>query len=215
MYKAVIFDLDGTLFDTLPDILAVLNATLKAFDLPTLGVEQAKSFIGNGARELVRLAIGKHNEYRLDEILAAYKVAYAQNDGKLSRFFADEDEALTALKSAGLKLAVFTNKPHQVALKTNRDYFAKYAFDCVLGQTDELPLKPAPDGVYKILEELGVSKSECLFVGDGETDVFTAKNAGVDCVSVLWGYRTREQLKEAGAIRFAQTFSDLKQIVLG
>ncbi len=215
MYKAVIFDLDGTLFDTLPDIQAVLNCTLKKYNLPELSRGQTMSYIGNGAKELVRLAIGKDNEYRLEEILSAYKKEYAANNGELSRFFEGEEEAVCALKARGIKLAVFTNKPHAVALKTNERYFEKFGFDCVLGQTDELPLKPAPDGVYKILKELNVSASDCLFVGDGEADVQTAQNAGLDCVSVLWGYRTKEQLKAAGATRFAQDFAQLQQIVLG
>lgn len=215
MYKAVIFDLDGTLFDTLPDIHAVLNATLEKFALPMLTREQTKSYIGNGAKELVRLAIGKENEYRLEEILVSYRQAYAANDGKLSCFFEGEEQALSAIKSSGIKTAVFTNKPHAVALKTNENYFAKFSFDCILGQTDELPLKPAPDGVYKILQELGVNPRETLFVGDGETDVQTAKNAGLDCISVLWGYRTKEQLKQAGAIKFAENFNKLQCEILG
>lgn len=215
MYKAVIFDLDGTLFDTLPDIQAVLNATLEKFNLPTLTRERTMSFIGNGARELVRLAIGKENEYGLEEILSAYRKAYAENDGKLSCFFKGEEEALLAIKASGVKTAIFTNKPHGVALKTNENYFGQFGFDCILGQTDELPLKPAPDGVYKILNELGVKAEDTLFVGDGETDVQTARNAGLDCISVLWGYRTKEQLGKAGATRFAENFEKLKREILG
>lgn len=215
MYKAVIFDLDGTLFDTLPDIRLVLNATLKKYGLKELRREQILRCIGNGARELVRLAIGKEQEYRLEEILADYRRAYAANDGALSRFFEGEEEALSAIKAAGIKLAVLTNKPHEVALKTNEVYFAKFGFDCVLGDRDGLPLKPAPDGVFKIMKELGVSAGECLFVGDGETDVLTAKNAGINCVSVLWGYRTKEQLQSVGATSFADSFERLQRIIIG
>ena len=215
MYKAVIFDLDGTLFDTLPDIQAVLNATLEKYNLPKLSREKTMSYIGNGAKELVRLAIGGENEYGLEEILASYRKAYAANDGKLSCFFDGEEEAISAIKASGVKLAIFTNKPHGVALKTNENYFAKFGFDFILGQTDELPLKPAPDGVYKILEQLGVSANEALFVGDGETDVQTAENAGLDCVSVLWGYRTREQLEAAGATKFVKNFAQLQREILG
>lgn len=215
MYKAVIFDLDGTLFDTLPDIQSVLNSTLEKFGLPTLDSEQVRSYIGNGARELVRLAIGENNFFRLDEILSYYKKEYEKNDGSLSRFFDGEETFLSELKAEGVKLAVFTNKPHAVALKTNEVYFKRFSFDYILGQTDDLPLKPAPDGVYKILRVLGVDKSQCLFVGDGETDVKTAQNAGMECVSVLWGYRKKEQLRKAGATRFVETFYQLKDIVTG
>lgn len=206
--------MDGTLFDTLPDIRDVLNKTLAHFSLPTLPREKVASFIGNGARELVRLSIGEDNADRLEEILSYYRAEYAKNDGELSRFFEGEEQALKLLSGHGVRLAIFTNKPHNVALKTNEKYFSRFSFDCVLGQNDRLPLKPAPDGVYEILDKLGVEKSGCLFVGDGETDVQTAKNAGVDCVSVLWGYRTKEQLEKAGATRFASDFGGLAQIIL-
>ena len=205
--------MDGTLFDTLPDICEVLNGTLKHFNLPQLTREQVKRYIGNGARELIRLAIGEDNAHRLDEILSHYRKAYAENDGSLSRFFEGEHDVLLKLKQSGIKLAVFTNKPHAVALNTNERYFKSYTFDFILGQTDDLPLKPAPDGVYKIMQSLNVNAGECLFVGDGETDVETAKNAGLDCVCVLWGYRTKEQLESAGGTRFAHSFAELGDMI--
>lgn len=214
MYKAVIFDLDGTLLDSLNDILHVLNIALTHFGLPQITREQAQSYIGNGARELVRLAIGGENSHRLDEILAFYKEKYAQSDNKLARLYDGEDEALTALKDKGVKLAILTNKPHAAAMRSNEVFFKSYTFDRIVGQRDGLPLKPDPQAVYNILEELGVKREECLFVGDGETDVETARNAKVDCVSVLWGYRTKEQLKEAGATRFAENFEKLQHEIL-
>lgn len=215
MYKAVIFDLDGTLLDSLNDILYVLNNTLTHFGLPKISRGAAQSYIGNGARELVRLAIGSEHADRLDEILGYYKEQYAQSDNKLAALFEGEDEALTALKENGVKLAVLTNKPHAAAMRSNDIFFKKYAFDCIVGQTDNAPLKPNPQAVYDIIERLGVKKEECLFVGDGEADVLTAKNAGVDCVSVLWGYRSKEQLKVAGATRFAENFKKLQREILG
>ncbi|MDE6074808.1 MAG: HAD family hydrolase, partial [Clostridia bacterium] len=188
MYKAVIFDLDGTLLDSLNDILAVLNETLKYFGLPQITREQAQSYIGNGARELVHLAIGSDNVDRLNEILAYYKAEYAVSDNKLASLYEGEEEVLYALKERGVKIAILTNKPHAAAMRANGIFFEKFGFDLILGQTDGIALKPAPDAVYKILKELRVKKEECLFVGDGEADVETAKNAGMDCVSVLWGY---------------------------
>ena len=214
MYKAVIFDLDGTLLDSLNDILYVLNDTLTYFGLPQITRAQAQRYIGNGARELVRLAIGGENSDRLDEILGYYKEKYAKSDNGLSRIYDGEDDALKALKSAGVKLAVLTNKPHAAAMRANAIFFEKYGFDCILGQTDGVPLKPDPHAVYRIMEKLGVGKAECLFVGDGETDVETAKNAGLDCVSVLWGYRTKEQLEASGATAFAANFKELVKAVI-
>lgn len=214
MYKAVIFDLDGTLLDSLNDILYVLNNTLTHFGLPQITRMQAQSYIGNGARELVRLAIGAENADRLDEILSYYKEQYAKSDNSLAALFDGEDEVLTALKEKGVKLAILTNKPHAAATKSNSIFFEKYAFGCVYGQKDGAPLKPDPKAVYEILEKLGVKKEECVIVGDGEADVLTAKNSGLDCISVLWGYRSREQLKEAGATRFVENFEKLQREIL-
>ena len=100
-------------------------------------------------------------------------------------------------------------------MRANDIFFKKYGFDSIVGQTDGVPLKPNPQAVHNIIEQLGVKKEECLFVGDGEADVLTAKNAGLVCVSVLWGYRSREQLKEAGATRFAESFEKLQREILG
>lgn len=215
MYKAVIFDLDGTLLDTLNDIVHVLNATLARFSIAPVTYRQATQYIGNGARELVRLAVGAENAHRLDEILTEYRSAYAADNGSHSAPYEGEAETLASLRRRGILLAVLTNKPHDVAVKTDRLFFAKDTFAFVQGQEAGLPLKPAPDGVFRILSALGVKAEECLFVGDGETDVLTARNAGMDCVSVLWGYRTKEQLSAVGAERFARNFGELENYILG
>ncbi|MDE6373074.1 MAG: HAD family hydrolase, partial [Clostridia bacterium] len=194
MYKAVIFDLDGTLIDSLGDILEVLNQTLRRFGLTEVTRVQATEYIGNGARELVRLAIGGENASRLDEILAYYKKAYAACNNRFSTLYGGEKEALTAVRQSGAKLAILTNKPHAVALKTNEQFFKEFRFDLVQGQEDGAPQKPDPLAALSVAERLGVDVRECVIVGDGETDYFTARNSGADCVSVLWGYRSREQL---------------------
>ena len=214
MYKAVIFDLDGTLLDSLNDILAVLNQTLDKFGLPRITREQAQSYIGNGARELVRLAIGSDNADRLDEILAYYKSEYAKSDNGLASLYEGEEEALSALKERGVKLAILTNKPHAAAMRANGIFFEKFAFECVQGQEDGAPLKPSPQSVNCVLDKLGIKVEDCLFVGDGEADIKAAENVGMDCVSVLWGYRTKEQLKAAGAKRFAENFKKLQREIL-
>lgn len=214
MYKAVIFDLDGTLLDSLNDIVAVLNDALKHFGLPPISRGQAQTYIGNGAKELVRLAIGEKNCNRLSEILAYYKDKYSQSDNNYARLYEGEEEALTLLKNAGVKIAVLTNKPHEAALKAEKIFFAKYGFDCVTGQIDGAPLKPDPQTLNEIIKRLGVSRCDCLFVGDGEADVITAKNAGIDCVSVLWGYRTKKQLELSGAEIFAENFTQLTNMIL-
>lgn len=214
MYKAVIFDLDGTLLDSLCDITYVLNKTLEKFGIAEITLEKALTYIGNGARELVRLAIGSENVRRLDEILASYKESYAKSDNSRAKLFVGEREFLENLKSAGVKIAILSNKPHAAAMRAEEVFFGDFHFDCVLGQKDGAPLKPDPAAVETVLKELDVRREDCLFVGDGETDVKTAKNAGMDCVSVLWGYRTRAQLEVAGAKRFAENFDELAEEIL-
>lgn len=214
MYKAVIFDLDGTLLDSLNDILEVLNKTLAHFNLPQITREQGRQFIGNGARELVRRALGEENEGRIDEIMPYFKEKYAQSDNGLSRIYDGEDEALKKLKAAGVKLAILTNKPHAAALHTQSIFFKSYCFDCVLGQKDGAPLKPDPAAVETVLKELNAKREDCVFVGDGEADILAAKNAGLDCISVLWGYRTEEQLTAAGAKVFVENYGQLTDRIL-
>lgn len=214
MYSAVIFDLDGTLLDSLDDILLKLNFTLEKFSLPQVTRAQARSFIGNGARELVRLALGKEREYMLEEVLAFYRTEYAKSNNALSSLYVGEEEALLNLKAHGVKLAILTNKPHAAALKTEEIFFKKFAFCCVQGQEEGFPLKPAPQAVERVLHKLGVSARDCLFVGDGETDIQAAANTGMDCVSVLWGYRSEEQLISAGAGRTVKSFAELEKIIL-
>lgn len=213
MYTAVIFDLDGTLLDSVEDIRFVLNQTLIKYDLPQVTRGQTVAYIGNGAKELVRLAIGDENAERLDVILADYIAAYARSDNPQSKLFDGEREFLHKIKAKGIKSAILTNKPHSAALKANEIFFGGFAFDCIQGQEDGLPLKPAPQSVQRVLDKLGVQSGKCLFVGDGEADIQAAKNVGMDCVSVLWGYRTKEQLSAAGGKIFANNFKELLQII--
>lgn len=214
MYKAIIFDLDGTLLDTSRDINAVLNDVLKHFGLPTVSLSDTIKYVGNGAKELVRRAIGKNNEARLEEINSYYVREFAKCDNKMATIYDGEEHALKAFKANGIKLGILSNKPQSATEHVYDLFFKGFGFDFVQGQKDGIGLKPSPDGVFAALSALGIKKDECLFVGDGETDVLTAKNAGVDGVSVLWGFRAKEQLEEVGATRFVYNFAELEKLVL-
>ena len=213
MIKAVIFDLDGTLLDTSHDIHAVINASLKRFNLPQISYENTLKFVGNGAKKLVERAVGERTDM-LEKAYCDYAERFANCDNMLTCLYPEEAETLKKLKEAGILLAIISNKPQRATERVYDKFLAKFDFNIVLGQTEHYPLKPNPASTNRVLEKLGVTSTECLFVGDGETDVETAKAAKVKCVSVLWGFRTKEQLKEAGADNFAQKFSDIVSFVL-
>ena len=213
MIKAVIFDLDGTLLDTLPDIHDVLNHSLEKFLLPQIGIESTKKFVGNGAKKLVERAVGERAEL-LEIVYKNYSEEFANCFNNLTKMYPYEVETLEKLKAAGVALSILTNKPQRATERVYSKFLEKYGFSIVLGQTEYYPLKPDPTSTFAILEKLKVKKEECIFVGDGDTDIQTAKAAGIKCVSALWGYRTREELFAAGATDFAEDFTELEKYIL-
>lgn len=208
MYKAIIFDLDGTLLNTLGDIRYVLNESLAKFGLPQLSASQVMALLGNGAKRLVYDAVGERNREIADSAYAYYseKISACANDR--TELYDREESTLSELKSKGVKLAIITNKPQKAAENGYNKFLSKFGFDYIAGQTENFPLKPDPALTLAVIKKLGLDKSECLFVGDGETDVLTAKAAQIKCVSALWGYRSRAQLKSVGATDYAQSFAD-------
>lgn len=213
MIKAVIFDLDGTLLDTLHDIHAVINDSLSAFSLPQISFENTTKFVGNGAKKLVERAVGKRSDL-LESVYAYYSQKFADCENNLTKLFPDEAEVLENLKSYGFSLNVLSNKPQIATERVCAKFLSKFGFSIVLGQTEYYPLKPNPESTLAILNKLQLKKDECVFVGDGETDIQTARAAGIKCVSALWGYRTKEELSAAGAACFAENFKELEHILL-
>lgn len=212
MYKLLIFDLDGTLLDTSRDIRAVLNESLQYFKLPPVTIEQTLRFVGNGAKKLVERAVGERADMT-EKVFARFVQNLAVCENGLTRLYEGEDEFLNKCEAQGIKLAIVTNKPEKAAQNVCKKHLSAYSFVKIAAQGDGCPLKPDPASTLKVIEEQGVKKEDCLFIGDGETDVLTAKNAGIDCVSALWGYRSRKQLTEAGAVKFARGYSELAKII--
>ncbi len=213
MIKAVIFDVDGTLLNTSPDIQKTLNATLARFSLPPRTMQETLRGIGNGARNLIRVSVGDRQDL-VDAVLADYVEHFADCDNSLTEFYEGEREALTDLQARGIRFAVISNKPQAALEKVCKDLLSEFRWAYMIGQSDRYPLKPAPDAIYAVLDGLGISKDEIVHVGDGDTDVEMARNAGIRCITALWGYRGREELEAAGATLFAENYRQLEEMIL-
>lgn len=215
MLKAVIFDLDGTVLDTLPDLNACMNEALRKFGCPEITLEQTRRYVGNGGLMFASRALP---EERRGEAEYFYKNVYCPVHfackNERTKLFPGEAECLTALKEAGMRLAIVTNKSQRAADELNATILKPFGFSVIFGNRDGIPVKPDPASTLMTLREIGVPPEDAAFVGDGETDVQTAKNAGLFQVSVLWGYRPKSELVAAGAQRFASDFSELKKILL-
>lgn len=214
MFKTVIFDLDGTLLNTSLDIQMVLNDTLAHFSLPQLSLEKTVEYVGNGAKLLVQRAIPQSAMGNFAEIYGYYAAHFAACDNSLTCLYEGEEEVLFNLKKAGVKLALVTNKPQDATEGVYNKHLKKFGFDFVAGNTQKFPLKPDPALALYAAKVCGARAEECLFIGDGETDVQTAINAKMEHLAVLWGYRTKVQLEAAGAKNFVESYTALEKFVL-
>ena len=215
MKKLAIFDLDGTLIDSVPDIYDCINVMLEKFGYEKRDIEDIKQMIGNGAKNLVIRAIGKKvSEESITESLKYYNDIYTSSGSPKTKLFDGIEQTLKILKSRGYLLGIVTNKPQMTTDEINKTYLKNLGFDMVIGQRTGLRMKPDPQAVNLMIEKLNVNKENVYFIGDGETDVQVALNAGVNGVAVLWGYRTKTQLESAGAKVFASTPQDFLKILL-
>ena len=203
MIKCCIFDLDGTILNTITTITHFVNKTLQKFGYPTITKEQCKYFVGNGARLLITRTLahlGVTDVKTVDAVLDEYDRDYKSNPYYLTDKFDGIDELLSQLRRAGVNLAVVSNKQDAIA-KDAVAYFFPDVFDLTVGGKDGVALKPAPDAPLSVLSELGFTPDECAFVGDTSVDVQTGKNMGAAVViGVLWGFRGAEELAEADRI---------------
>lgn len=209
MIKAVIFDLDGTLLDTLGDLHAAVNYALRAFAFPERSLEEVRRFIGNGVVKLMQRSTpegtdGKTNEACLD----AFREYYLAHMQDMTAPYEGVIPLIQKLRERGMKTAVVSNKLHQAVYELCQDYFPDL-IDETIGVSDESERKPSPVNVYKAMEKMGVTAEECIYIGDSEVDVQTAHNAGVRCIGVTWGYRDREELSKAGAEIIKDSCSDI------
>ena len=201
-YQAVLFDLDGTLLNTLEDMADALNRTMDSFALPHRSLQEVRSFVGNGARRLIALATGAGGD-RLEEILAVYKEDYDRNCLVKTAPYPGIMQLLDQLHAAGCLVGIVSNKPDSTVQSLSEALFQGKA-DIAVGEKAGVRRKPAPDTVLAAMEALGVTRAETVYVGDSEVDIMTARAAGVPCISVTWGFRDRGMLEEAGAEVFAE-----------
>ena len=204
MKTGILFDLDGTLLDTLQDLLDATNAALRQFGCPERTLRELRSFVGNGARNQIRLSLpGREDDPDLDAVLDWYKRYYADHCQIRTAPYPGIPEVLEQLKGQW-PMAIVSNKP-DAAVKTlcAQHFPGIYA----LGEAPDCPRKPAPDMVFKAMKAIGVET--CIYVGDSEVDIRTANNAHMPCVSVLWGFRDREDLENEGGTYFCSNAGEL------
>ena len=198
MIKACIFDLDGTLADTLESMAYVANTIMRQFGLKETPVDNFKYYSGEGANMLMRRCLtdaGDPELIHFDEGQKLYREMFAADPMYKVTHYPGMPETLKALKKQGVRLAVCSNKPHPAAVKVIARMFGD-DFDLVIGQSDAIRRKPAPDGPLKVASEFGVRPEECMYVGDTNTDMQTGNSAGMNTVGVTWGFRERKELEE-------------------
>ena len=198
-YDGVIFDLDGTLADTLHDIAAAMNHVLSAHQLPTHPIDAYRGFLGSGVGVLVERALPSGSEERHGELLAAFRERYLDQLIVETRAFPGIDELLADLDAAGVSLAVLSNKPQVPTARIVATLFPTVGFRAVYGQRPEIPRKPDPSAALAIASELDLPPARIAFVGDTAIDMETAVGAGMLPVAVSWGFRGIDELRRAGA----------------
>lgn len=218
MYQACIFDLDGTLADTLESMASVANEMLETFGLKKQPAEKFRYFAGEGADMLVKRCLQESGDVQLahyEEARALYKKLFAQDPCRKISLYPGIPTLLEGIRAKEIKLAVCSNKPHEAAVKVIHTLFEDEIFDMVLGQKPDIPRKPAPDAPLKIAQSLGVKPCECLYIGDTGTDMQTGAAAEMATVGVLWGFRTKEELKANKAIYLVKEPEEILKILEG
>jgi len=214
--KACIFDLDGTLTNTLESMTYSVNLTLEEMGLPKITKDQCRLFVGNGARVLMEKSLkaaGDTDASRIEEGMEIYGRIFDQNCTYHVTPYEGIPEMLKALKDKGIQLAVLSNKPDRQTVKVVKAIFGEELFDYAQGQKEGIRRKPEPDGVWYLMEQMHVSKEECLYIGDSEVDAATGRNAGLKTIGVLWGFRDRKTLETAGVDDLIDRPDELLQFV--
>lgn len=214
MINTIVFDLDGTLLNTLEDLRDSVNYALERQGFPLRNLNEIRSFVGNGIRLLMERAVPENIDAETFEICFKdfcdyYKIHMEDKTAPYDGI----NDMLTNIKKAGFKTAIVTNKADFAAQDLCKRMFGEN-IDFVVGSSDDRPNKPAPDGVFYALEKLDSKIENTVFVGDADTDILTAKNANLPSIGVLWGFRDREVIEEAGAEYIVESVNDLEKLLI-
>ncbi len=213
--KAILFDLDGTLLDTLVDIADSANSTLARYGLPTHSVDAYRYFIGDGVNMLISRALP--NEKRDSDIMAkcvkGFREYYSRNWNVKTRPYDGVPELLDALAAKQIKMAILSNKPDDFTKRCVSELLPNHHFEMILGQRDAIPMKPDPVGALQIADNLGIAPSQFLYLGDSAIDMDTAVRAGMFPVGALWGFRPLKELQKHGAQALIDRPMDLLGLV--
>ena len=213
-YTTVVFDLDGTLLDTLQDLCDSVNYALSHNNMPVRTLDEVRRFVGNGIRNLIIRAVPEGEETPgLETVFADFKAHYAKNCRNKTAPYPGVMEMVRALKAKGKKLAIVSNKVDSAVQYLLHCYF-EGVIDIAVGEMEGVSRKPAPDMVYKALELLGSTVEESVYIGDSEVDILTAKNSRMDCISVTWGFRERELLEETATGAVLDTPKEVEEYLL-
>ena len=209
MYKTYIFDLDGTLLNTLGDLAASTNYALRQYGMPEHTIDDVRRFVGNGVGKLIERAIpeGLANP-QYEDVLATFRKHYMLHSLDTTAPYPGIESLLHSLRSYGCNVAVVSNKFYNATVELCRHFFAD-TVEVAIGERANIRRKPAPDTVFEAMRQLGVSGEDTVYVGDSDVDVATARNSGIPCISVLWGFRDRDFLIEHGATTFVNTPEDI------
>lgn len=216
-YDAVIFDLDGTLLDTLADLAGSVNAAMRQFGLPERTLDEVRMFVGNGIRKLIQRAVpGGESHPEFERILDFFREHYGVHCMDETEAYPGILSLLDWLKRMDIHAAIVSNKA-DFAVKKLRDVYFKELVEVAIGEREGVRKKPEPDSVLQALTELGVECGRAVYVGDSDVDLQTAGNAGLDCILVSWGFRSRDFLLAAGAVpgQIVASVRDLKSLLEG
>ena len=216
MIKAAIFDLDGTLLNTLEDVVNACNYALKKCNFKTHSIEEYKVFVGDGRSKLIERIVPdeyKGNDEVKNKVLRLFDEYYSGHMLDMTKPYEGICEMLKSLKEKGVKLAVVSNKPDEFVGGIVKKYFGD-TFEIVHGQRTNYPVKPDPTTVYEVIESFGIKLNESIYVGDSNVDIYTAKNAKVKSIGVAWGFRGEEELREAGADYIVYDSNEIAELIL-